>query len=593
MFLVTLIRRIPSYILVLIVLTALILMLIAARGDSAIADEQAHIPAGYGYVSQLDYRLNPEHPPLLKAAAAFPLLFLHLNFPTNDKSWTTEVNGQWDMGTQFLYNSGNNADTILFVARLAPILLTLVLGIFIYVWSSEFLGTWWALLPALLTLFSPNFLGNGHYVTTDVAAVFGFVIGLYFFCHLLEENSRGNVIRAGIALGIAELMKFSTILLPPFFVLLVIIHALTTHRYSRRTYLAMLVWVFLIAGVTIYIPYFLTTLHYPIYRQIADTATLLSGINNPLLTHAIITMASSSFLRPFGEYFLGVAMVVQRTVGGNTAYFLGNVANFAHWYYFPVVFFYKEPIPSLILMGWAFLLSLSSLMRCAPRMWGRVIHSFIRFHFTEFTMLLFAVLYFANAMASNLNIGLRHILPTIPFFYMLTAKELKQWTAWKPVGGFQEIIIEFKKNGIRLISIILLLVWYCVETFSAAPLFLSYFNEFAGGTWSGYHIVTDSNYDWGQDLKRLAAWTHTHHVDHIAVDYFGGGSPSYYLGGAFEPWWSAKGVPQGFFAISVNKLQLASSPAEPPLTTDNSYAWLKKYTPIARAGASIFIYHIP
>ena len=66
-------------------------------------DELAHIPAGYGYVRHLDFRLNPEHPPLVKVLAGLPLIFLGPNFPTDHKAWEKDVNGQWDMGTEFLY----------------------------------------------------------------------------------------------------------------------------------------------------------------------------------------------------------------------------------------------------------------------------------------------------------------------------------------------------------------------------------------------------------------------------------------------------------------------------------------------------------
>ena len=68
-------------------------------------DELAHIPAGYGYVKYLDYRLNPEHPPLVKAIAALPLLFQKLKFPTDKSAWQKDVNGQWQSGAQFLYES--------------------------------------------------------------------------------------------------------------------------------------------------------------------------------------------------------------------------------------------------------------------------------------------------------------------------------------------------------------------------------------------------------------------------------------------------------------------------------------------------------
>src|SRR5271154_5722982 len=101
--------RAAIWVLVLICIASFSLMLWTSRTDSAIQDELAHIPAGYGYVHNLDYRLNPEHPPLIKALAMLPVLFLNPIYPTTNAAWTSEVNGQWDMGTAFLYESGNNA----------------------------------------------------------------------------------------------------------------------------------------------------------------------------------------------------------------------------------------------------------------------------------------------------------------------------------------------------------------------------------------------------------------------------------------------------------------------------------------------------
>ena len=71
--------------------------------------------------------LNPEHPPLIKALAMLPVLFSSTQLiPTNIPAWTTEVNGEWDMGTAFLYKSGNNANEIIQTARVMPILITIL-----------------------------------------------------------------------------------------------------------------------------------------------------------------------------------------------------------------------------------------------------------------------------------------------------------------------------------------------------------------------------------------------------------------------------------------------------------------------------------
>src|SRR5271170_2646902 len=113
-------RSLAVWALVIICLASFFLMLWASRTDSAIDDELAHIPAGYGYVHELDYRLNPEHPPLIKALAMAPVLFFNPVYPTQTAAWQTEVNGEWDMGYQFLYNSGNDATAIIRTARIMP-----------------------------------------------------------------------------------------------------------------------------------------------------------------------------------------------------------------------------------------------------------------------------------------------------------------------------------------------------------------------------------------------------------------------------------------------------------------------------------------
>ncbi|MDP3947524.1 MAG: phospholipid carrier-dependent glycosyltransferase, partial [bacterium] len=183
------------------------LLYYGAVNDSAIMDELAHIPAGYSYVKYLDYRLNPEHPPLLKALSGLPLLALNLNFPTDKPSWQSDVNGQWDAGAQFLYESRNNAHQILLWSRLVPIALTLLLVLAVYLLAAQLLGRWWAFLPTLFVALSPSFLAHGHYVTTDVAAAFGIFIATWSFVAFLHRPTGGRLFLAGLCFGIAQLLK--------------------------------------------------------------------------------------------------------------------------------------------------------------------------------------------------------------------------------------------------------------------------------------------------------------------------------------------------------------------------------------------------
>jgi len=214
------IKKIVIGALILMMAGSLFLMINSSLRESATMDELAHIPAGYSYVAKLDYRLNPEHPPLLKALSALPLLFADLNFPTNIKAWTEDINGQWDMGTAFIYQSGNDADLIIQLSRIAPMLMTLLLILFTYLLAKKVMGDKWALIPAAFVAFSPTFLAHGHYVTTDVAAAFGIVSATYFFAKAIEKNTWKNLALAGLFFGIAQLLKFSMFLLVPYFMLL-------------------------------------------------------------------------------------------------------------------------------------------------------------------------------------------------------------------------------------------------------------------------------------------------------------------------------------------------------------------------------------
>ena len=627
---------------------------ISSFKESAVMDELAHIPAGYGYVRYFDYRLNPEHPPLVKALAALPLLALKLNFPTDIRAWTSDVNGQWDMGAKFLYESGNDGNLIVRVSRIGPILLTLLLALVIYVWSARLLGRWWALLPTLLFAWSPQTLAHGHYVTTDIGAAFGIVLATWRFVEFFLHSSRRNLFLAGLAFGVAQAFKFSAVLLIPFFIVLAAAYlfseiardwygtdaAKRLARFSIRglRYARSLVFIFAIGYLLVVYPlYALFTINYPLERQTNETVSTLASFAGgptpagascaPVRCLADATIAASRYplTRPFAEYALGVLMVIQRSSGGNTSYFMGEVSAAGSRAYFPIVYALKEPLPVLIFVSLALLGALAGILRKWRGTWGRLL-DYIRTHFALFAMCVFTVFYWSYSMKSPLNIGVRHLFPTFPFIYILATHFWKNWVHGPPLLGFDEAgaLTRFfnlaKAAGARtgkLALLALLVVWFGAETAGASPHFLSYFNQLGGGTYGGYRYVTDSNYDWGQDLLALKRWVSQRNdndddnddIKRIAVDYFGGGSPRYELGTLAESWWSSRGNPktQGieWLAVSVNSLQSSVQPAAPGFNRkpEDEYSWLTATRPKPsgpgalpepdyRAGTSIFIYRL-
>lgn len=598
-----------------------LLMFFSQWNESAIMDELAHIPAGYSYLTKQDMRLNPEHPPLAKDLAAFPLLFLNLTFPADAPAWRDDINGQWTTGGIFLYESGNNPDRILHWARFPMMLLALAFGWLFYRWVYGQYGAKVALLALFFFAFSPTILAHSRYVTTDLAAAFGFFIGIAAIVRFFPNPTFKRTVMTGCVLGVALLLKFSLFLLVPLYFLFGVVWVFLD-RYDELFGLAPFrerigkfiaaelvmagkVALICFASILIIWPvYQFHVLHYPPARQAADTAFTLQSFGIRPIANAVIFMADKPLLRPIGQYLFGLLMVIQRAAGGNTAYFLGEVSSAGWWYYFPLLYLFKELAALHALSGIAIVFGMRNIYRAKEKSFRSAIEWF-RDNFALTASMIFIAVYWIQSMQSSLNIGVRHIMPTLPFIYFLVSRQTIRWLHAQHLSSPRNVFewirmfyLRYIKAAPRYIVAAVLLAWGFIATMFAFPHYLSYFNEIVGGTDRGYIYAVDSNYDWGQDLNRLRDYTQENRytqksrIKRVAVDYFGGGSPRYTLGDIFEPWQSAKGAPGGLFAVSLTFLQNSRGKraAGDFVRPEDSYSWLDGKTPVARAGKSIFIY---
>ncbi|MEA3420563.1 MAG: hypothetical protein U9Q97_02650 [Acidobacteriota bacterium] len=137
---------------------------------------------------------------------------------------------------------------------------------------------------------------------------------------------------------------------------------------------------------------------------------------------------------------------------------------------------------------------------------------------------------------------------------------------------------------------------FSFSSLSIFPYYLSYFNELVGGAKNGYIYVTDSNLDWGQDLKRLTKWVDENNIKKIKVDYFGGADVKYYLGDKAEAWWANRNPEEAknsWLAVSATFLQQGRAiPTKGWSQPTDYYFWLNQYEPIKVIGNSIFVYYI-
>lgn len=607
-----------------------ILSVSLAWQESATYDEQAHIPAAYTYVDRADMRLNPEHPPLLKDLVGFPLLFLPVTFPYDHPDWEKSgIHGQWSLGTAFLYESGNDADSILFWSRIPIILVSLLLGWFIYRWTKELAGTVAGLFATLLYVADPNIIAHSHYVTTDIGIAAALFFAFYFFVRFLKKPNWKNVILAGLFLGLAELTKFSAVLLFPIFGLFAALYALTLARGRADTgisafgfklrslwrYLSRYAVVVLTAFALIWVVYYPNTAAMP-GEKLVEVADIKLGQPNDYarFAHGLVSATSdSALLKPLSTYFLGVGMVFERVGGGNNYYFLGTVGSEATPWYFPIVFALKETLPLLALLSATCLYTIfrigKALARPAAGSFRKLLAQSFQQHIAQYLMAFFVLFYAYISITGNLNIGFRHLFPILPFLYILIAKTAFDFIRRQDFHG--------ERNSRIMLGIIAF--WIAAIPALSYPSYLTYWNEIAGGPKTGYMIATDSNYDWGQDMKRLKKWIDTYNacvegdwiaanngegcenppenvptltpIDKIHVDYFGGAKPSYYLGDRYQGWYDQVPPEPGWYAISSFFYQESLYRDNPE--GKQTYAWLAEYPLVARAGDSIFIFYVP
>jgi len=547
---------------------SLIISFLLISRDSAIVDETAHIPAGYSYVAYHDYRLNPEHPPLVKFLAGVPLQFLDIKGLTLDSSWN-DIR-QWDAGWYFMFHSGNSPDQIIFWARLPMLLFILLLGVLLYKWASEEFGNKVGLFVLFLFAFTPDVLAHGHFVTTDVPAAFGFALGMYTFSKFLDKKNLKYLIIAGICLGIAGLLKFSTFLLYPIFLLVIIAKSIIEKREEKSkfwitfwNYFKSLFWIWVISFAVIWLVYIPMVWNTPIDVEKSVILTnLTSDPRTEILRNFLNYLAGNPILRAFGHYLLGLMLVFGRVAGGNSTFIIGHFADKAITWFFPVAFLIKTPATILVLFFFSIIYLITKKVSSKREAW---------------LLWLFGIpfiIYWAASVKGSLNIGTRHLLPTIPFLYLFIGLAIRR-------------IIESKKLASN-IAMIVIVATLAVPVLVAYPNYISYFNVFTYGQ-PKYTLMVDSSLDWGQDLKRLTNYVQANNIHNLKIDYFGGGLPIYYIPDSTQ-WRSGYGPTTGWLAVSSTFYQMSKLHGREEGKW--SYSWLDNIAPEANIGNSILLYHI-
>lgn len=501
------------------------------KKKSATSDEPVHLAAGYSYLKTGDYRMNLEHPPLMKILNALPLLVFNPSLPLEHFSWREAR--EWRFSEEFVYHNKIDADKLLFWGRIPTVLLAIFLGFFVFRWAKELYGMNAGFFALFLYVFCPNILANSQLVTTDLAASCFIFLSVYSFWQFLNQPTKKNSIFTGISLGLALASKFTTVILLPI--------------------------------------YFFSYLYFRFRNKIKGyffTEFFL------IILVAVLLLSATYRFTSFGNYFLGLKRIISEASSGHTSFLLGKYSNTGWRHYYLVAFLLKTPIPIILLLVSYFFLRRKLVLK------------------DNYFLLIPIILIFLNVSLSKKQIGLRYILPIYPFLFVLLSQIVSsKFKAFDPSSGGGFLSLKFKVGfwillGWYLFSSLRIYPDYLAyfNEFSGGPdngwKYLADSNIDWGQDLKGLkkYLIKENN------PEILLGYFGSANPDYYGVEYQK--LPFYVAVPRMTKRINSLNPKRELLAISVNILHCIYSPDR------HLFDWLKKKKPIRKIGYSIFIYDI-
>jgi hypothetical protein len=271
-------------------------------------------------------------------------------------------------------------------------------------------------------------------------------------------------------------------------------------------------------------------------RRIRPRTFVIHALTSAIVAGAIVLLM---YRGDWHTFVYGMRMVAAHAKEGHLAYLFGRKSQHGWWYYFPIALLFKTPLPFLGLAALGV---------------GR----------RQLDAVAAAAVVMAIVMSTPINIGIRHLLPIYaPMAILAAAGAQRLW------------------EGRQRVAVAVLCTWMFTGTLVSHPDYIPWFNELALG--HGERILSDSNFDWGQDVLRLRAICRERHIDSLAFEVFTG-APLDELGlpprrRIWTPMPTA-----GWHAISETVVTAAGG--------DAAYAYVTRHPLVCRAGKTIRLYYV-
>jgi hypothetical protein len=492
-------------------------------------------------------RMKLVNPPVGRLPGALPVALIRLEAPATpaaeptrrDTTLAREALKLLRTKTTFPFSWRADPRRLLLLSRLPTVFEGIALGLIVAWWAGMIGGRGAQTAALLLYCFCPNMLAHSRLATVDVAASLGFLGAAALAGRALLRGGSLRLGTAGLIMALALQTKLSAHLLLP----LVFLGGMVAWRLERIT----------------------------LAQAMARAATIgLIGVALNWLLYGLSLSGVAAGTRYGADWsgdlagWPGMAYRAYRTslslveTSKMKGYLAGHHYWDRHWAYYPIAVAVKTPLGALTLASVAVGLFLRL---------GRA-----RGFWRWWTVLPPALLV-AAAATRGLNVGLRHILPAYPFMHAGAGAALA-WL-WRRRGGARGLSVVAGASCL-------------VAALSAYPHYLAYFNRASGGPDRGYRLLVDSNLDWGQDLPALAACQAKGRIPSLRLSYFGTDLPEAYgVIYSLPSEQEAYRPHAGWYAVSATTLQGLYS--YPDL---DRWAWLRRRKPVAKAGHTIFLFHV-
>ena len=472
---------------------------------------------------------------------------------------------QWVFGS-WVITRWNDPYATMFWARVPMLLITLLLGLVLYIYGARLGNPWGGLLCLSAYATMPAFLVFGPLVLTDTVATLFCVLTLWTFADMWRSPGRGTVLEFGFALGTSLLSKFSSGLL--FFCFLAFVLSLRFRplpgqpadkaelkAWRRRRWRA-LVQATLLAALVVYAVYFVLS-----WNQPSDSFSLIP--------HFPASAALRRLLMPPWIYLQGLLTFALTASRGT--YILGHAYAHGVWFYFPVLFFLKSPLAFIALLFLACIMWVVAKRRLRTEF--AAIPESMALHWRA--VCVFLGVFTAACLLSRLTISIRHFSVPLVLLILLLAPlpgilDSLRRTGWRPATAVTALTV-----ALALTSVI--------TAVRAYPYYFPFLNSLSRGR-PAYELINDSNLDWNQALPEVEQWVQRRGATRLLLDEYGFSDPVVY-------------VPQAQFSILPEPA--ASDGGQWAVVSAGMMAdghnclWLLQYPHESLAGGSMYAFQLP